>query len=137
MSQRSTAIASVAPIPRWITAFAILAAILLITGAGISLFAPERLVPLGVEINSAVRVYAGYTFSRDLGLFAMLCLGLVRRSRSILLVMMGLFALINGCDAIMDIKESRIPVFAIAILLSAIAAIACARLSKSSSLLAL
>jgi hypothetical protein len=45
-------------------------------------------------------------------------------------VMMGLFSLINFCDAIMDIKESRLPVFVIAFLLSLIAAMASIRLSK-------
>jgi hypothetical protein len=134
MSQRLTAVAVNLQIPRWITAFAILATFLLLTGAGISLLAPERLLPPGAEISSAVKVYAAYTFSRDLGLAIVLCLGLMKGSRSILLVMMGLFALINGCDAIMDVIEARLPVFVIAFLLSLIAAIAWARLSKASAL---
>jgi hypothetical protein len=96
-------------IPRWIIAFAALAALLLAIGAIISLLAPERLVMPGVEINSAAQIYAGYTFSRDMSLFLVLCVGLMKRSRSIMTVMMVLFSLINLCDAIMDIKESRPP----------------------------
>ena len=117
-------------IPRWILVFAALAALLLAVGAGISLLAPQRLVAPGVEINSATRVYSGYTFSRDLSLFVVLCVALVKRSRSIMTVMMGLFSIINFCDAIMDIRESRLPVFGIACMLSLIAAIAFMRLSK-------
>ena len=85
----------------------------------------------GVEINSAAQIYAGYSFSRDLGLFIVLCVGLLKRSRSILTVMMGLFSLINFCDAIVDIRESRLPVFVIAFLLSLVAAMATMRLAKT------
>jgi hypothetical protein len=131
MSQLSKAVAVNLQIPRWIIVFAALAALLLAAGASISLLAPQRLVPPGVEINSAAQIYAGYTFSRDLGLFIMLGIGLIKRSRSILTLMMSLFSLINFCDAIMDIKESRLPVFAIAFLLSLIAAMATRRLAET------
>ena len=131
MSQLSKAVAVDLQIPRWIIVFAALAAFLLAVGASISLLAPQRLVTPGVEINSAARIYAGYTFSRDLSLFIVLCVGLVKRSRSIMTVMMCLFSLMNFLDAIMDIKESRLPVFVIASLLSLIAAMATMRLSKT------
>jgi len=131
MSQLSKAVAVNLQIPRWIIVFAALAALLLAAGASISLLAPQRLVPPGVEINSAAQIYAGYTFSRDLGLFIMLGIGLIKRSRSILTLMMSLFSLINFCDAIMDLKESRLPVFAIAFLLSLIAAMATRRLAET------
>jgi len=131
MSQLSQAVAVNLQIPRWIIVFAALAALLLAAGASISLLAPQRLVPPGVEINSAAQIYAGYTFSRDLGLFIMLGIGLIKRSRSILTLMMSLFSLINFCDAIMDLKESRLPVFAIAFLLSLIAAMATRRLAET------
>jgi hypothetical protein len=131
MSQLSKAVAVDLQIPRWIIVFAALAAFLLAVGASISLLAPQRLVTPGVEINSAAQIYAGYTFSRDLGLFIVLCVGLIKRSRSIMTMMMGLFSLINFCDAIMDIKESRLPVFVIAFLLSLIAAMATMRLAKT------
>jgi hypothetical protein len=100
MSERSNAVEVSLQIPRWIIVLATVAALLLAVGASISLLAPERLVTPGVEINSAAQIYAGYTFSRDLGLFIVLCVGLLKRSRSILTVMMGLFSLINFCDAI-------------------------------------
>lgn len=131
MSKPQKAVAVSSEIPWWIIVFAALAALLLAVGAGISLLAPQRLVAPGVEINAAAQVYAGYTFSRDLGLLIVLCVGLVQRSRSIMIVMMGLFSLINFCDAIMDLKESRLPVFVIAFLLSLIAAMATMRLSKT------
>jgi hypothetical protein len=131
MWQLSNAGAVNLQIPRWIIAFAAFAALLLAIGASISLLAPQRLVTPGVEINSAAQIYAGYTFSRNMGLFLVLCVGLIKRSRSIMTVMMGLFSLINFCDAIMDIKESRLPVFVIAFLLSLIAAMAAIRLSKT------
>ncbi len=131
MSRLSRAVAVNLQIPRWIAAFAILAALLLAVGAGISLLAPQRLVPPGVEINAAAEIYAGYTFSRDLGLLLVLCLGLIKRSRSIMVVMMGLFSVINFFDAIMDIRESRLPVFVIAFLLSLVAGMATMRLLKT------
>jgi hypothetical protein len=130
MSQLPKAVAIGSQIPRWIIVFAALASLLLAVGAGISLLAPQRLVAPGVEINSAAQIYAGYTFSRDLGLFIVFCVGLIKRSRSIMTVMMGLFSLINFCDAIIDINESRLPVFVIAFLLSLIAAMATMRLSE-------
>ncbi len=131
MSELSKAMAVNFQIPRWILAFAALAALLLAAGASISLLAPQRLVPPGVEINSAAEVYAAYTFSRDLGLFLVLCLGLIKRSRPVMVVMMGLFSLINFFDSIMDIRESRLPVFVIAVLLSLIAAVATVKLLKT------
>jgi hypothetical protein len=131
MSQLSKAVGVNLQIPRWIIAFAALAALLLAVGASIALLAPQLLVTPGVEINSAAQIYAGYTFSRDLGLFIVLCVGLMKRSRSIMTVMMGLFSLMTFVDAIMDIKESRLPVFVIALLLSLIAAMATRRLLKT------
>ena len=131
MPHLSKRFAADSPIPRWIIVFAVLAALLLSVGAGISLLSPQRLVTPGVEINSAAQVYAGYTFSRDLGLFIVLCVGLIRYSRSIITVMLGLFSLINLFDALMDLRESRFPVFVIAFLLSLISAMAFVKLSKT------
>jgi hypothetical protein len=131
MSQLSKAVAVTMQIPRWIYVFAGLAALLLAVGASISLVAPQQLVTPAVEINSAAQIYAGYTFSRDLGLFIVLCIGLIKRSRSIMTVLLGLFSLINFCDALMDIKESRLTIFVIAFLLSLIAAMATIRLLKT------
>lgn len=131
MSHPSKGVAGNVSIPRWIYVFAAMAALLLALGASISMFFPQQLVAPGVEINSAAKIYAGYTFSRNLGLFIVLCVGLIRRSRSIMTVMLGLFSLINFCDAIMDIRESRLPVSLIALLLSLIAAMAFTRLMKT------
>ena len=96
MSQIPEAVAINLQTPRWIIVFAALAALLLAVGASISLLAPQQLVTPGVEINSAAQTYAGYTFSRDLGLFIVLCVGLIKRSRSIMTVMMGLWGGSSG-----------------------------------------
>lgn len=131
MSQFPNPVAANVQIPWWIMTFAAISVLLLVVGASISILDPQRLVAPGVEINSAAQVYAGYTFSRDIGTFIVLCVGLIKRSRSIITVMMGLFSLINFCDAIMDMMEARFPIVVIAFLLSFIAAMATLRLAKT------
>jgi hypothetical protein len=123
-----------APIPRWILAFGAISAVLLAIGAALSLLAPQKLVAPGADINAACQIYAGYTFSRNVSLFLMLSFGLVKRSRSILTFTMALFSLINFCDGIMDMREGRIPIIAVAFLLSCVAAMASLKLFKSSAL---
>ena len=105
-------------IPAWILGFGILTSLLLALGAGISLLAPQRLAPPRVEVNAAVHVYAGYTFSRDLSLLIVLIIALLRRSRPAVSIVMGLFSLINLFDAVMDVAEGRYPIVVIALLLS-------------------
>jgi hypothetical protein len=118
-------------IPPWIVGFAVLASLLLAMGAGISLFAPQRLAPPGVEINAAAHVYAGYTFSRDLSLLVVMVFALLRRSRTVLSVAIGMFSLMNCFDAVMDVWEGRYPIVAIAVLLAVVAALAYAKTSST------
>ena len=63
--------------PLWVQIVVIVGAVLLSAGAFISLLHPILLVSPHDEINSAVRVYAAYTFSRDLGLAFMLIAALL------------------------------------------------------------
>lgn len=120
-------------IPHWALGFGILASLLLAIGAGVSLLAPLRLAPPGTEMNAAVRIYAGYTFSRDLSLMVMLSFALAKRSRLIFSIAMGIFSLVNLLDAAMDAVELRFPIVVIALLLSLLAGVAsrsAANLSK-------
>lgn len=113
-------------IPVWIIGFGVLASLLLATGAGISLFAPQLLAP-GAEINVLAHIYAGYTFSRDLSLFVVFSIALIRRLRATLSIAMGMFSLMNFFDAVMDIAESRYAIVPIALVFSLLAALAFAR----------
>lgn len=133
MSVQGTIVNVRSEIPGWVMVFGTVAALLLALGAGISLLSPQQLVAPGAEINAAVQIYARYTFSRDAGLFIVLCIGLVRRSRPVVNVMMGLFALISLFDAIMDIVESRLPIFVIAFVLFLIAALAFVKTADQAS----
>ena len=54
--------------PLWVRIVVGIGAVLLIAGALISLWHPILLVSPHDEIHPAVRVFAAYTFSRDLGL---------------------------------------------------------------------
>ncbi len=119
-------------IPPWIVGFAVLASLLLAMGAGISMFAPQRLAPPGVAINAAAHVYAGYTFSRDLSLLVVMVFALLKRSRAILSTAMGIFSLMNFFDAAMDVWEGRYPIVAIAAVLALVAALAYAKTSRTS-----
>src|ERR1700761_4865409 len=105
---------------------------LLAMGAGISMFAPQRLAPPGVAINAAVHVYAGYTFSRDLSLLVVMVFALLKRLRTMLSTAMGIFSLMNLFDAAMDVWEGRYPIVAIAAVLALVAALAYAKISRTS-----
>lgn len=130
MADRSS-IAKAPVIPAWVAGFAALACLLLATGASLALFSPQRLTPPGVEINAAVRIYAAYTFSRNLSLLVVLLMALLKRSRSTLRTAMGMFSLVNLFDAVMDVIEGRYAIVAIALVLSLLGALAFARLSGS------
>lgn len=120
-------ISTAALIPVWIIGFGVLASLLLATGAGISLFAPQLLASPGAEINVLAHIYASYTFSRDLSLLVVLSIALIRRLRATLNIAMGMLSLMNLFDAVMDIAESRYPIVPIALVLSLLAALAFAR----------
>jgi hypothetical protein len=76
-------------------------------GAIIALVNPAMLVSPQDAINGAVRIYAGYLASRNLGLAILLLLTLVLRARVALHSVMTLAALIQFLDAVMDAVEGR------------------------------
>jgi hypothetical protein len=59
-------------LPWWLRAIVILGALLMAAGALIALIHPALLVSPDAHVNEAVRVYAGYLFSRNLAIAAML-----------------------------------------------------------------
>jgi len=107
LSTQTSLLDSRAPLPLWLRGVILLGIILLGMGAAISLLKPAMLVSPNAEITAAVRVYAGYTFSRDLALALMLLLALILRARSTLNSLMLLTGLIQSLDVIPDCLEYR------------------------------
>jgi hypothetical protein len=110
--------------PLWISIVVILGALLSITGAVISKVNPTLLTN-GSTVTEAVRVYADYTFARDLALAVMLLLFLGIRARRMLAGIMILVAFVQLIDIANDLARGDwllIPgllVFAIVFLLGA------------------
>jgi hypothetical protein len=94
-------------VPRWVSIIVLLGVMLLGTGAVIALIRPALLVGPHEEINGAVRIYAGYLVSRNLGLAIMLLAALVVRARRALGTMMLLVGLIQFLDVGIDCIEGR------------------------------
>jgi hypothetical protein len=94
-------------LPLWLSGVVFLGVVLLAMGAAISLLKPAMLVSPNAEITAAVRVYAGYTFSRDLALALMLLIALILRARSALNSLMLLTGMIQLLDVIPDCMEHR------------------------------
>lgn len=91
-------------IPLWISIVVIPGAILTATGAVISKVDPTLLTN-GSPMTEAARVYADYTFARNLSLAVMLLLMLALRSRRMLAGFMVLIALIQFFDVINDLTR--------------------------------
>jgi hypothetical protein len=110
--------------PLWVSIVVILGALLSITGAVISKVDPTLLTN-GSAMTEAARVYADYTFARDLALAVMLLLLLAIRARRMLAGFMALVALVQLIDIANDLVRGDwllIPgllVFAIVFLLGA------------------
>lgn len=98
---------SKATLPLWLRIMVLIGATLLTAGAFISLLHPALLVSPNAEINPAVRVYASYTFSRDLGLAIMLVVALLLRARATLNSLMLLVGFIQILDAFTDCVDHR------------------------------
>jgi hypothetical protein len=96
-----------APFPLWVQVVVIVGVVLLTAGGFISLLHPALLVSLHDEINSAVRVYAAYTFSRDLAIACMLFIALLLRARTTLSSLMLLTGFIQLLDAFTDVLDHR------------------------------
>lgn len=100
-------LSSNATLPLWLKIVVIIGAVLLTAGAFISLLHPALLVSPHAEINPAVRVYASYTFSRDLALAITLVIALLLRARIALNSLMLLVGFIQILDAITDCVDHR------------------------------
>ena len=100
-------LSSTATLPRWLRIVVVIGAVLLTAGAFISLLDSALLVSPHAEINPAVRVYASYTFSRDLALAIMLVIAIFLRARTILNSLMLLVGFIQILDAITDCVDHR------------------------------
>src|SRR5262245_1594490 len=115
---------SVARFPLWVSIVVILGALLTLSGAVISQLDPTLLTD-GHPMTDSARIYAGYTFARDLSLAVMLLLLLFVRARRILAGLMVLTVLIQVVDIVNDLFRGAILllpvvfVFAIVFLLAA------------------
>jgi hypothetical protein len=118
-----------AAFPIWVRAVVVIGAVLLTAGALISLFYPTLLVSPHDEINPAVRVYAAYTFSRDLALAFMLSTALLLRARATLNSLLLLTGFILLLDAFTDVMDHRWVIVPAALVIGAIFFLAAAALS--------
>ena len=91
----------------WVRTIVVMGAILMAAGAFIALAHPVMLVSPHAEINDAVRVYAGYLASRNLGLAILLIVAISLRARRTLNTLMLLTVLIQVLDAGIDCVEGR------------------------------
>ena len=106
-AKRNDGPAKVAAISWWVGAVVVLGATLMAMGAVIALVRPAMLVFPGDEINGAVRIYAGYLFSRNLTIAVFLLLALGLRARGMLNTLVLLTAWIQIFDAGVDAWEGR------------------------------
>ncbi len=106
-------------LPLWISIVVILGALLLTIGAVISKVAPLMLTNGGV-MTIAVRVYADYTFARDLPLAFMLFLLLALKARRMLAGMMALVALVQVLDLVNDLARGEFLLVPITLLLTVV-----------------
>ncbi len=109
-----------ASFPVWVQIVVVVGAVLLTAGAFISLLHPVLLVSPHDEINPAVRVYAVYTFSRDLALAFMLIVALLLRARATLNSVLLLTGFIQLLDAFADCMDHRWAIVPAALVLGAI-----------------
>ena len=118
------------PIPLWPRLTAALGAILMAAGGIIALAHPAMLTPPNESINAAVRVYAGYTASRNLVISVAVFAMLFARARAALGYLMLLIGLIQISDACLDCLEHRWPIFPGVLILGIFFLAAAARLSN-------
>ena len=115
--------------PLWVRIVVSIGAVLLIAGVLISLLHPILLVSPHDEINPAVRVFAAYTFSRDLGLAIVLVTALLLRARATLNGMLLLTGFIQVLDAFTDCLDHRWAIVPAAVVIGALFFLAAAALS--------
>ena len=95
----------------------------------IALIHPVLLVSPHDEINGAVRIFAGYLFSRNLALAILLLAALLARAKEILNGLLILTAFVQLFDAIMDFAEGRWPIVPGVLILAALFFFAARRVS--------
>ncbi len=117
--------------PIWVVTLALLAAGLLFTGAAISLWNPGMLAAPHEVVNGAVRVYAGYTASRDVGLAVALVALLALRAKRALGQLLALVGLIQVFDCVIDLAEHRWTVAPGVFVLGVLFVLAAARLCRA------
>lgn len=96
---------TVVRIPLWLSIVVICGAILLTAGAVISKVDPSLLVN-GEQITAATRVYADYTFARDVPLAVGLLLLLAIHARRTLAGLMVLIGLMQFLDTLNDLARA-------------------------------
>lgn len=112
-------------IPGWVATIVGLGALLTTAGAVIAIADPAMLLGAGEHVTDAVRVYAGYLFSRNLVLAVVLIVTLMMRARRMLAGLMVLTAAIQALDVVVDTVTGRwilvpgLVVFTVAFLLGA------------------
>ena len=94
------------PLPVWVRLVVILGALLFLVGAVVSKVNPTLLT--NSPMTDAARVYADYTFARDLAIAALLLLLLLVRARGILAGVMVLVALIQLLDILNDLAHGAL-----------------------------
>lgn len=123
MRKQPTHATSNARIPLWIVVIVILGALLSLIGAAVSKINPTLLT--GGALTDAARVYADYTFARDLAVAILLLALLALRARLALVSVMTLVALIQIIDTLDDLARGAFSlapgllIFAIVFLLGA------------------
>lgn len=104
MSKQAVRVSAGAPIPIWIGIVIVLGALLSLAGAVVSKVNPTLLTGGGV-VSSVARVYADYTFARDLAVAITLIVLLALRARLALVGVMSLVALIQILDTLNDLAR--------------------------------
>lgn len=115
--------------PWWISATVIVGSLLMLTGAILAVAHPASLVSPTDQINGAVRIYAGYLFSRNLALAIMLLATLALRAGRWLAGLMLLTALVQILDASLDVLDGRIAVAPVAAILGILFLLGSSRLA--------
>jgi hypothetical protein len=93
--------------PLWVSIVVVLGALLIATGAVISKLDPTLLTN-GSPMTEAARVYADYTFARNMPLAVMLLFLLAARARGMLAGFMVLTAIIQLLDVINDLARGAV-----------------------------
>ncbi len=117
------------PLPWWLGAIVVIGSVLMLAGAVVAILHPALLVSPHAEINDAVRVYAGYLFSRNLALAIMLFGAMILRARGMLNSLMLFAALVQLLDAAVDFLSGRWPILPGVIVLGLLFLVGSARLS--------